>query len=130
MPRRWEVLGRAFLVAWVLQLGLTIQTMASFHLPSAIFLAQSLGLITVGAIHTWYWTRVAGTGNTVAGVVALTGMLVVVTAMQLPSPAGLGVGLYTFAAVLAGAAFTWRRSWIAIGVVTVVTFVQHEIRGT
>src|SRR5205814_4099249 len=125
MPRRWEILGRAFMVAWVLQLVLTIQTMATFHLPAGIFFANSLALVVLGAVHVWYWLRVAGSGNTTAGLVALVAMLVVTTAIELPSPAGLGIGLYVFAAILAGAAFTWRRSWIAILVVALVRSEEH-----
>jgi two-component system, NarL family, sensor histidine kinase DesK len=130
MPRRWEMLGRGFMLLWVVQIVLTIQTMGTFHLPIDIFVAQSVGLIAVGVIHAWYWSRVAGSGVALAGMTALGAMLVVVTAIELASPAGTGIGLYLFAAVLAGAAFSWKRSWIAILLVALVTFAQHQARGT
>jgi two-component system sensor histidine kinase DesK len=119
-------LGRLLMVAFLLIFLHRVLTTALSASGGRLVLLVSL-VLAITAVHGWFWLRVAGGARDDHAALAVAALTVLVTLYVVTvSPETY---VFYYPAIMAGAAFRWERSLVAVGAVTATAFGTALLRG-
>jgi two-component system, NarL family, sensor histidine kinase DesK len=119
-------LGRLLMVAFLLVFLHRVLATALSATGGRLVLLAGL-VLAIATVHGWFWLRVAGGARDRHGVLAVVALTVLVALYVVTvSPETY---VFYYPAIMAGAAFRWRRSLVAVAAVTATAFATALLQG-